>query len=38
MLPNLLETTDLVIFNEEELNGRIHFVCSAYNNCLVMGI
>ena len=31
MLPNLQETTDLVTFNEEKLNERIHFVCSAYN-------
>ena len=28
MLPNLQETADLVTFNEEILNGKLHFLCS----------
>ena len=28
MLPNPLETEDLVTFTEEILNGKLHFLCS----------
>ena len=27
MLPNLLETADLVTFTEEILYGKLHFLC-----------
>ena len=29
MCPSPLETVDLVIFTEEILNGKLHFLCSA---------
>ena len=29
MWPNAQETADLVIFTEEILNGKLHFLCSA---------
>ena len=29
MRPNPLKTVDLVIFTEEILNGKLHFLCSA---------
>ena len=29
MWPNPQETADLVIFTEEILNGKLHFLCSA---------
>ena len=28
MLPNPLETADLLTFTEEILNGKLHFLCS----------
>ena len=28
MMPNTQETADLVIFNEEIFNGKLHFLCS----------
>ena len=28
MLPNPLETADLVTFTQEILNGKLHFFCS----------
>ena len=31
MWPNTQETADLVTFNEEILNGKLHFLCS--DNC-----
>ena len=30
MLPNRLETEDLVTFTEEILNGKLHFLCSVH--------
>ena len=30
MWPNPQETADLVTFTEETLNGKLHFLCSAY--------
>ena len=30
MLPNPQETSDLVTFTEEILNGKLHFLCSVY--------
>ena len=30
MWPNPQETSDLVTFTEEILNGKLHFLCSDY--------
>ena len=36
MWPNPQETGDLVTFPEEMLNGKLHFLCSAYcNKCIL---
>ena len=32
MWPNPQETADLVTFTEENLNGKLHFLCSAVDN------
>ena len=32
MRPNSQETADLVIFTEEILNGKLHFLCSVNEN------
>ena len=31
MLPNPLETADLVTFTEEILNGKLHFLCTMFH-------
>ena len=31
MSPNPQETADLVTFNEEIINGKLHFLCSDVN-------
>ena len=38
MRPNPQKTADLVTFTEEILNGKIHFLCSAWENCVTVGV
>ena len=38
MWPNLLETSDLVIFTEEIPNGELYFLCSASRMAVVVAI
>ena len=39
MLPNLQEIVDMVTFTQEVLNGKLHFLCSAYYfDCSALGV
>ena len=35
MWPNPQETADLITFNEEILNEKLHFLCSAFEKVLL---
>ena len=36
MWPNPQETMDLVTFTAEILNGKLHFLCSVLNHCMLL--